>query len=46
MIDFVKRFFHELTMTEEQRIDDYLSKSIDMHDLERRQRELMRKGIL
>ena len=41
---FIKQFFK--VQTQQQLRDQYLAESLDLVDLERRQRELERRGIL
>lgn len=45
MLASVKKWFRGLTMTERERIDAYLAQSVDLVDLERRQRELRVRGF-
>jgi len=45
MFKFIKAWWKEVTMTESERVEAYLSQSEDMVDLERRQRELRSRGF-
>ena len=42
MIQAIKKFFKNITMSDDER---YLAKSVDLVDLERRQRKLQTKGF-
>ena len=44
MFDAIKKWFKSVTMTDAQRIDAYLSDSVSLADLERRQRDLQSRG--
>lgn len=45
MFTKIKQFFKPFFMTNEERIERYLSESVSLVDLEMRQRELQRTGF-